>query len=181
MLRRCRWTYRFPACANWWSGWRSVEQLGQPNLDRRGPAGRCVAAYLAEVFLTWDAGRLSDDTTRLGGGFYGPAWGGGFGWTAGSWGGRCRSWCRRPPDVATGGGFWMSRCPVLLSLQRVRLRSRWCCQRAAAVCSCAAPVGRRSLGWMALAVRHTAISPMMARLGRLPGGAHTGCVLLCAA
>ena len=40
LLRRCRWTYRFPACANWWSGWRSVEQLGQPNLDRRRPAGR---------------------------------------------------------------------------------------------------------------------------------------------
>ena len=65
---------------------------------------------------------------------------------------------------------------MLSLLPRVRLRSRWCCQRAEAVVSCTAPVGRGSLGWMLLAARHTAITPMMARFGRLPGGAHTGCV-----
>ena len=68
----------------------------------------------------------------------------------------------------------MSGRPMLSSLPRARLRSRWCCQRAEPVCSCAAPVGRGSLGWMPLAARHTATSAMMARFGRLPGGAHTG-------
>jgi hypothetical protein len=71
----------------------------------------------------------------------------------------------------------MSRRPMLSSaLPLVRLRSRWCCQRAEAVCSCAAPVGRGSLRWMPLAARHTATAPIMARLGGLPGGAHTGWV-----
>jgi hypothetical protein len=46
--------------------------------------------------------------------------------------------------------------------------------------SCAAPVGRGSLGWMPLAARHTATSPMVARLGRLPGGAQTGWVFVLA-
>ena len=45
-----------------------------------------------------------------------------------------------------------------------------------AVFSCAAPVGRGSLGWMPLAARHTATSPMMSRFGRLPFGAHAGWV-----
>ena len=39
LRRRRRWD-RFRACAGWWSGRRSVEQLGQPNLDRRRCAGR---------------------------------------------------------------------------------------------------------------------------------------------
>ena len=39
---------------------------------------------------------------------------------------------------------------------------------AQAVCSCPAPVGRGSLGWMPFAARRAAISPMTARFGRLP-------------
>lgn len=102
--------------------------------------------------------------------------GGEFGRIAGGWGRRCRSWRRRPLEgVGADGRSGMSR-PLLSSLPRARLCSRWCCQRAEAVCSCAAPVGRASLGWMPLAARHTAISPMMARFGRLPADAHTGWV-----
>ena len=105
---------------------------------------------------------------RLGGASIGRRGGGEFGWTADGWGRSCRSSCRRSPEVEADRGSGMSRRPMLPSLQRERLRSRWCCQREAAVCSCPAPVGRRSLGWMPYAARHTATSPMRATLGWLP-------------
>ena len=115
-------------------------------------------------------------TLDLAEGFYRPARGGEFARITGGRGGRCRFSCRRSCEVGAGGCSGMSGRPLLSSLPRARVRSRWCCQRAEAVCSCAAPVGRRSLGWMPLAARHTATSPMMAAFGRLPGGAHTGWV-----
>ena len=105
---------------------------------------------------------------------YKPAPGGGeLGRIGAGWGKRCRSSGRRSREDPAPSRARTS-CRPMSSLARLRLR--WCCQRAEAVCSCAAPVGRGSLGWMPLAARHTATSPMMARFGRLPGGAHTGWV-----
>ena len=54
--------------------------------------------------------------TRLGGA-YGPARGGEFGWTAGGWDSRCRSWCRRSREVGAERRSGMSR-PMSWSLPR---------------------------------------------------------------
>ena len=61
-------------------------------------------------------------------------------------------------------------------LYRSTSRSRFCCQRADAACSCPAPVGRRSWWSMPTAARQTATSPRRAAVEWLPGGAHTGFV-----
>ena len=141
---------------------------------RRDRSPRMTAAATGSPSTRQVFGASALPTCR--GSFYRLARGGELGRITDGWGRWCRSWCRRSREVGAGGRSGMSRRPMLSSRPRVRLRSRWCCQRAEAVCSCAAPVGRGSLGWMPLAARHTATSPMMARFGRLPAGAQTGWV-----
>ena len=75
-----------------------------------------------------------------------------------------RAACRSSALASAGG-----------SVERAISRSRRCFQRAASVSSWPPPpVGRGSWGLMPLAARHTAISPMRAVLGWLPGGAQAG-------
>ena len=59
-------------------------------------------------------------------------------------------------------------------MERAICRSRRCFHRAGSVSSWVPPVGRGSWGLMPLAARHTAISPMRAVLGWVPGAAQTG-------
>jgi len=106
--------------------------------------------------------------------------------------------CYRPgADGPLGrcSGFWRGRCLSSLGLSAVgdacRLsalasargfvaraisRSKRCFHRARSVSSWVPPVGRGSWGLMPLAARHTAISPISAVLGWLPGAAQTGLV-----
>jgi hypothetical protein len=76
---------------------------------------------------------------------------------------RLRSWEMLEPT-------WPLRrsSPIGSSPGWVILRSRCCCQMAAAICTCPGPVGRWSFGSIPLAARHTSTSPMMPTFGRLP-------------
>ena len=104
---------------------------------------------------------------------YRPGADGPLGRRSGFWCGRCLSSPRlsavcavcRSSALASAGG----------SVARAISRSRRCFQRAGSVSSWPPPpVGRGSWGLMPLAARHTAISPMRAVLGWLPGAAQTG-------
>ena len=60
LLGRRRGRHRLRPGAGRRPGRRSGGQLGQPDLDRRRRPGCAVVAYLAAVYLVWDARRIDD-------------------------------------------------------------------------------------------------------------------------